>query len=77
MKAKYTATKIGSVIKELRLKKNIKQEWIAKQLSCSKSNYSKLESGKTKTIDIEKLDKICDLLDFSIIEMLHLIKSTE
>ncbi|MCU0423000.1 MAG: helix-turn-helix transcriptional regulator [Bacteroidia bacterium] len=61
---------ITSVIKTIRVKKNIKQEWVAHQIGWSKANYSKFESGKFTSIDVSKLEKIGEAIEVPILQVL-------
>jgi transcriptional regulator with XRE-family HTH domain len=56
---------IGLALKEIREKKNIKQEWVAEKIGLTKANYSKIESGKIKRIDLNQLNHICNIYGIS------------
>lgn len=45
-------------IKELRLKNNLTQNEMAEALHISQNAYSLIENGKTRLIDIERIDII-------------------
>lgn len=61
---------IGRTLREMRESKNIKQEWVAEKIGCTKSNYSKIEAGKIKRIDVVQLDQICKLYNFNAFHIL-------
>lgn len=61
---------IGLALKELREKKNIKQEWIADKIGLTKGNYSKIEAGKIKRIDLNQLNQICHIYGISAFHIL-------
>lgn len=56
--------KLGKRIKEIRLQKNISQEFMAEKLDINPSNYSRIETGYSYPRS-ENLDKICEVLDVS------------
>lgn len=56
---------IGLALKELREKKNINQQWIADKIGCTKGNYSKIEAGKIQRVDLNQLNKICNVYGIS------------
>jgi transcriptional regulator with XRE-family HTH domain len=59
---------IGSIIRQLRMEKGIKQEGMAEKIGISQSTYSRYESGCTRiTTDI--LDKIAIELRMSVQEI--------
>ena len=53
--------KLGKRIKELRLKRNISQEYMAEQLDVNPSHYSRIETGYSYPRS-ENIDKICEVL---------------
>ena len=54
--------KLGKRIKEIRLSKNIPQEYVAEQLNINPSNYSRIETGYSYP-RADNLEKICAILD--------------
>lgn len=62
---------IGRNIKMIRELKNLTQEYVAKQLEMSVSNYSYIENGKTD-ITFSKLEKIAEVLEVSYQQILNL-----
>jgi len=62
---------IGRNIKVLRELKNLTQEYMAKQLDMSVSNYSYIENGKTN-ITFSKLEKIANVLEVDYQQILNL-----
>lgn len=64
---------IGFEIKKLRENKDISQEDLAIELNISQSRLSKIESGKTKKIDIITLIAICHFFSISLSDFLEFI----
>ena len=56
-------------IKFIRLSKNLTQGYIADELGIDVANYSRLERGET-SITIDRLQKIADLLEVEITELI-------
>ncbi|MBR1753464.1 helix-turn-helix transcriptional regulator [bacterium] len=54
--------KLGRRIKELRLQRNISQEYMAEKLDVNPSHYSRIETGYSYP-RAENLDKICEILN--------------
>lgn len=50
-------------LKGIREERGISQEQIARELDCSTLTYRNIENGRTSKIDLEKLDKICKVLN--------------
>ncbi|MBR3720197.1 MAG: helix-turn-helix transcriptional regulator [Clostridia bacterium] len=63
-------TIIGQRIKNARLKKNMTQYSLAKQLGVSVAFLSRIESG-TSHINLKRLSQICDILDTTEGEILN------
>ncbi|MBR4260716.1 MAG: helix-turn-helix transcriptional regulator [Clostridia bacterium] len=63
-------TIIGQRIKNARLKKNMTQYSLAKQLGVSVAFLSRIESG-TSNINLKRLSQICDILDTTEGEILN------
>lgn len=61
---------IGENIRVFREIKGYSQEYLASQLDMTQSGYAKLESGQN-TIKIDKLQKIAELLDTDIANLLQ------
>ena len=61
--------KIGDIIREHRLSKNLTQEELGKKLFVSKQAVSKWETGRT-TPDIETIRTLCDILEINNDEIL-------
>lgn len=55
----------GTILKELRLERNMKQEDLAKLLGINKNTISKYETGKREP-SIDMLIKIADIFDVSV-----------
>lgn len=56
--------KVCEIIKELRLEKNLTQQFVANYLNIDRSNYSKYEKGKLE-INLEMLKQLCLLYEVS------------
>ena len=54
----------GSTIRQLRLKKNLSQEFLADKIGISQTAFSKLENGKTQ-ISLKRLQIILTALEVS------------
>ena len=54
--------KLGKRIKELRLRKNLSQEYMSEILEINPSNYSRIETGASYPRP-ENLEKICEILN--------------
>ncbi len=52
----------GEVLKNARKRKGLKGKEVAKIAGISQSQYSKLENNKANTVNINAVEKICDLL---------------
>lgn len=60
---------VWQIIRSLRLKKNLSQEYLAAQLDITQKTYSRLESGQTR-LTIEWLMKIADTLEEHPLDLL-------
>lgn len=60
---------VWQVIRSLRLKRNLSQEYLAAQLDITQKTYSRLESGQTR-LTIEWLMKIADILEAHPLDLL-------
>jgi transcriptional regulator with XRE-family HTH domain len=63
--------KVHEKIRFLREEKELSQEEMAKRLHMSVNGYSRIERGETKAY-IPKLEKIADVLDVDLIELIPL-----
>jgi len=61
---------IGKHIKDIRIKKNLKQSTVAKALGLSLTAYSNIETGKTNNITLQRLMKIAAVLQTDITTLL-------
>ncbi len=57
--------KIGKKIKELRLEKNLTQEWVANATDVNTSHISNIENNRVK-VSLSTLVQICNALDTTI-----------
>ncbi len=64
---------VHEIIKELRERKKLSQEYLAKKLNISQPAYAQIENGKTK-INIDKLERIAEILETKVEDILHLKK---
>lgn len=60
---------MDSKIKELRLKKSLTQENMAKALNISQNAYCLIENGKTRLVDVERIKIIAQKLDVEPYEL--------
>lgn len=65
----YYQMELHNKIKFIRLSKNLTQGYIADELGIDVANYSRLERGET-SITIDRLQKIADLLEVEITELI-------
>lgn len=61
---------IGERIRELRIKKSISVESIAKQLGVSKTTVYRYEDSSIEKIPLTIFDRLCDILDVSTAELM-------
>ena len=58
-------TKLGKRIRELRIKKNFTQEFLAEKINISPANYSRIENGNSYPKP-ENIEKICKILNVKV-----------
>lgn len=58
-------------IRYLRLKKNLKQQSVAKKASMSTTGYGNIERGSTSDLSLNRILAIASALDVSIFEILE------
>jgi transcriptional regulator with XRE-family HTH domain len=64
---------IGKTIKLIRESKNLKMEYVAcKAGYADKTTYSRLEAGKLKHINIDKLNSICEAMECETFQIILL-----
>lgn len=51
------------LLSEVRKKKKLSQNGLARLMDMTVGNIQKIESGKAKSIPIETMDKICQILE--------------
>lgn len=61
--------KIAARIKEYRLNKNYKQEYLAAKLGCSQNSYSKMENRRTE-LSVRNLYQIAHILGTTVPDIL-------
>ena len=61
--------KIHERIKSIRLSKNLTQDYVATQIGISQRQYSKIESCEVK-VDLERLQKLAEVFEINLSEML-------
>jgi DNA-binding helix-turn-helix protein len=61
---------LGKKLKQVRLNKNLSQDFMAEMLEVSQKTYSNFENNKTKP-DFSQIEKISKILDVSILEFLE------
>ena len=57
---------INKIWKTIRIKKNLRQEDIAKIIGIQANTYSDWERGRTKKISFEDIEKIANICDYEI-----------
>lgn len=67
---------VGRKLQEARKKKNYTQAFVAEKIELSITQMSRIENG-SRSITLEKLSILCDLLDVSIVEILAAAETTE
>lgn len=65
-----------NVIRFERLKRNYTQEYVADEIGISQSQYSRIEKGE-KSIDIEKLGKLVQVLEITLFDILEFYPHSE
>lgn len=63
-------------LKELRERKGLSQNALARQLEMSLNNIQKIEYGTAKSIPLETLERICLALDCEIGDLLVLVRES-
>ncbi len=58
-------------LKEMRERKGVSQNALARALNMSLANVQKIEYGKAKSMSFELADRLCDVLECEIQELLH------
>jgi transcriptional regulator with XRE-family HTH domain len=61
--------KIVNRLKEIRLSKNYKQEYLAAKIGCSQNSYSKIESRRTE-LTVRNLYQISRVLGIEVTDVL-------
>ncbi|RCJ19289.1 transcriptional regulator [Nostoc minutum NIES-26] len=57
-------------LKEIRNERGISQNELARRLEMSLANVQKIEYGKAKSIPLETLDKLCQILECEVGDLL-------
>jgi putative transcriptional regulator len=57
-------------LKEIRSERRISQNELARRLEMSLANVQKIEYGKAKSIPLETLDKLCQILECEVGDLL-------
>lgn len=58
---------INKILKTIRVKKNLRQEDIAKIIGIQANTYSDWERGRTQKIAFEDIEKIANVCDYEIL----------
>jgi transcriptional regulator with XRE-family HTH domain len=61
---KHNKANVGMLLRLYRQSANYKSEYVAKKLSISEANYSKLENGKIELTD-SRLTIVCNIYDIT------------
>lgn len=64
-------------LRELRARKEISQNELARQLEMSLANVQKIEYNKAKSIPLDTLDRLCEILECEVGELLVRVPTTE
>ncbi|MDJ0798363.1 MAG: helix-turn-helix transcriptional regulator [Calothrix sp. MO_167.B12] len=64
-------------LKEIRTDRGISQNELARRLEMSLANVQKIEYGKAKSIPLETLDKLCQILSCEVGELLVRVPSND
>jgi len=62
---------IGKQIKDIRIKKNLKQQAVADAIGMSLTAYSNIECGKTENITLQRLRQIAEVLKTDMAALLN------
>lgn len=65
----FTAKDIHIRIRDARVKNGYSQEFVAAKIGISQNAYSRIELGLAK-LSIERMLKICDILQVSVLDLL-------
>ncbi len=65
----FTAKDIHVRIRDARVKNGYSQEFVAAKIGISQNAYSRIELGLAK-LSIERMLKICDILQVSVLDLL-------
>lgn len=63
--------KITDKVREIRMKKNLSQEYLASYLGIDTSSYHRIERG-VSPLSIQRLEKIAEALEINLIELFSL-----
>lgn len=64
-------------LKEIRQDKKISQNALARQLDMSLANIQNIEYGKAKSIPFDTLDKLCEILNCEVGDLLVRVRDEE
>lgn len=64
-------------LRELRARKEISQNELARQLEMSLANVQKIEYNKAKSIPLDTLDRLCEVLECEVGELLVRVPTIE
>jgi len=64
-------------LKELRLRKEISQNELARRLEMSLANVQKIEHNKAKSIPLDTIDRLCEVLECEVGELLVRVPDAE
>jgi putative transcriptional regulator len=63
-------------LKDLRARKEISQNELARRLGMSLANVQKIEYNKAKSIPLSTLDRLCEVLDCEVGDLLVRVPNT-
>jgi putative transcriptional regulator len=63
-------------LKEMRSRREISQNELARRLEMSLANVQKIEYNKAKSIPLDTLDRLCEILECEVGELLIRVPNT-
>lgn len=68
---------LGQILRQLREIRNYKQKWVAQQLGLSEEGLRKIETGRTRKVKRQHLQRAAEIYGLSAQEIARLLPATE
>ena len=68
---------LGQILRQLREIRNYKQKWVAQQLGLSEEGLRKIETGRTRKVKRQHLQRAAEIYGMSAQEIARLLPTTE